>query len=127
MGGFHVVELPILLTEANTEAAPTENTHTVTEKGRYPSEKRPECRVTILILENLRKLVKDPDFEIQTTEVEITNRSKGDALSISILQSTWFILQCVGRRIQGLNLTHLELTHACIGKPEWNYLLTLVG
>ena len=46
------------------------------------------------------------------TEVEISDKSKGDTLSklIFILQSTWFILQCVGRRTQGLNLTLLELT-----------------
>jgi len=46
------------------------------------------------------------------TEEEVTDRSKGDALSklIFITQSTWFILQCLGRRIQGLDLTQLELT-----------------
>jgi len=119
MGGFHVVEPPILLTETKTEAAPTdsEKTDSETEKGlgplvNAPSEKKSEGRVTILTLEMLRKLVKDPDFEIRTTEVDIINQSKGDALSklILILQSTWFILQCIGRRVQGLNLTHLELT-----------------
>jgi len=60
----------------------------------------------------LRELVKDPEFKIQITEEEITHRSRGDALSklIFILQSTWFILQCIGRRFQGLDLTQLELT-----------------
>jgi len=114
MGGFHVVEPPDRSNhEANTDTQAillVEETATETEKG--PSEKRPKGRVTILTLELLRKLVKDSDFDIQTTEDDITDKSKGDALSklIFILQSTWFILQCVGRRVQGLNLTHLELT-----------------
>jgi len=117
MGGFHVVEPPEVPDRSNHEANTDtqavlliEGTTTETEKG--PSEKKPKGRVTILTLELLRKLVKDPDFDIQTTEEDITDKSKGDALSklIFILQSTWFILQCVGRRMQGLNLTHLELT-----------------
>jgi len=119
MGGFHVVEPPEVpgkTAEANmvTQQQPQTNSLLVNEYDTYTEKRHCELkgRVTILTLELLEKLVKDPDFEIQTTEEEITNRSKGDALSklIFILQSTWFILQCVGRRIQGLNLTQLELT-----------------
>jgi len=129
MGGFHVVEPPevldrsIQLAEANTDMRqpldlPTtsllllEETNMETGIGRGPSEKRLEGRVTILTLEMLQELVNDPDFEIHMTEEEIMDRSKGDALSklIFILQSTWFILQCIERRVEGLNLTHLELT-----------------
>ena len=118
MGGFHVVEPPEVpdgsIRSTDTQAAPTRDLveETDTETGRGSSEKKCKGRVTILTLELLRKLVKDPDFEIQTTQEEITDKSKGDALSklIFILQSTWFILQCVGRRVQGINLTHLELT-----------------
>ncbi len=135
MGGFHLVE-PVEEHSTSSEAdtgmvqaasdivnvQPTsthsvEATNTDTEKGHDHSENRPELepeqgRVTILTLEMLRELVKDPEFKIRTAEEEITHRSKGDALSkmIFILQSTWFILQCLGRRAQGLNLTHLELT-----------------
>src|SRR6266498_3004182 len=60
----------------------------------------------------LEKLAEDKEFKIQATEEGIADKSKGDALSkiIFILQSTWFILQCLGRRGQGLDLTHLELT-----------------
>jgi len=110
MGGFHVVES----TEANMDTL-VEATNTDTEKAQGQEKPEPELeqgRITILTLEILRKLVKDPDFEIRATELDITDKSKGDALSklIFVLQSTWFILQCVGRRAQGLNLTHLELT-----------------
>ena len=71
-----------------------------------------EGRVTILTLEMLEVLAKDPEFEIQLTEAEIADRSKGDTLSkiIFVLQSTWFIAQCFARRMQGLSLTQLELT-----------------
>lgn len=41
----------------------------------------------------------------------IMDRSKGDALSkgIAILQTGWFILQCIARKIQGLPVTELEV------------------
>ena len=86
------------------------------EKGPAPpSGNKPELeegRVTILTLEMLRELVKDPEFEIRITEDEITDRSKGDGLSkiIFIFQSSWFMLQCLARHVQGLSTTQLELT-----------------
>ena len=135
MGGFHIIEPFEDASTRSTEAhmgtqraasdavnsppsgAPLVKANTDTEKGRGPfehiSEPEPEGgRVTILTLEILWELVKDPAFKIRITEEEITHRSKGDALSkvIFILQSTWFILQCLGRCFQGLDLTQLELT-----------------
>ena len=123
MGGFHVVEPPEDGSTISREADGT-GTHPLvkatdvdTEKGQGPSEDKgkpdPEQgRVTILTLEMLRELVKDAEFKIRITEEEVTHRSKGDALSkiIFILQSTWFIMQCLGRCVQELNLNQLELT-----------------
>src|SRR5260370_26621639 len=45
------------------------------------------------------------------SEEDIKDRSKGDILSklIAILQTTWFILQCIARGQQKLTLTELEL------------------
>jgi hypothetical protein len=45
------------------------------------------------------------------TEEAIMDRSKGDALSkgIAILQTGWFILQCIARKTQGLPVTELEV------------------
>ncbi|KZT25921.1 hypothetical protein NEOLEDRAFT_1199558 [Neolentinus lepideus HHB14362 ss-1] len=45
------------------------------------------------------------------TREEITDKSKGDGLSkaLAILQTSWFILQCVARGIQRLQVTELEL------------------
>ena len=82
------------------------------EKGPSPLMAENEGgRVTILTLEMLRELVKDPSFKIQLTEDEISDRSKGDEFSklIFILQTSWFIVQCIARHIQGLDLTQLEL------------------
>jgi len=123
MGGIHLVE-PFESTspEATTEAAsdvanvqPTstpqvEGTNADVEKERASKPK--EGRVTILTLEMLEELAEDPEFEIQVTEEEIMDRSKRDALSkfIFILQCSWFIVQCIARRVQGLSLTQLELT-----------------
>jgi hypothetical protein len=45
------------------------------------------------------------------TLAEINDKARGDFLSkaIAILQSTWFIAQCIARGKQGLALTELEL------------------
>jgi len=126
MGGFHLVEpgTSIAPGTEQLEVPPDSVQPTVTasgkgngadtEKGHVScnTPKLEEGRVTILTLEMLEELVKDPGFEIQVTEDEITDRSKGDAVSkiIFILQSSWFIVQCIGRCIQGLSLTHLELS-----------------
>lgn len=133
MGGFHLIE-PIgadsssPVANTGTEEQPVsavvdvvpmdtapEGTNTNLEKGPPPSGDQPEPeegRVTILTLEMLRELIKDPNFEIRVTEAEITDRSKGDGLSkiIFILQTSWFITQCLARHVQGLDLTQLELT-----------------
>ena len=98
-----------------TPPVTVEGTETDAERGRAPSGNQPELeegRVTILTLEMLRELVKDVEFRIRITEEEIEDRSKGDALSkiIFILQSSWFICQCIARLVQGLSLTQLELT-----------------
>ena len=47
----------------------------------------------------------------EITAADIEDRSKGDALwkTIAILQTTWFILQCIARGQQQLALTELEL------------------
>ena len=45
------------------------------------------------------------------TEGEINDRSKGDILSkgLVIIQTSWFILRCVARGVEGLPVTELEL------------------
>jgi len=50
------------------------------------------------------------DFPHITAE-EISDRSKGDFLSkaLAMVQTGWFVLQCIGRYHQGLPLTQMEL------------------
>ena len=129
MGGFHLVESVegnLTSLEANTvkdqrpasrtvNVQPKSTAYADAERGHTPfrnNHKPKEPRVTILTLEMLRELVKDPGFKIRITEDEITDRSKGDALSkiIFMLQSSWFIMQFIARRVQGLSFTQLELT-----------------
>lgn len=59
--------------------------------------------------EELKKLLKEGAIRI--TEKEIKDKGRGDALSkgFILVQTTWFILQCIARRIEGLPITELEL------------------
>ena len=54
------------------------------------------------------------------TEDDIKDRSKGDFLTklIAILQTTWFILQCIARGQQGLALTELELVMSALASLD---------
>ena len=64
---------------------------------------------TVLTIDYFREnpTVVMPDL----SAADIEDRSKGDALSkvIAILQTTWFIFQCIARGKQRLALTELEL------------------
>ena len=68
-------------------------------------------RVTILTREMLGPLLAK-GIEIRVTDDEIANTAKGDALSktIFIVKTSWFMVQCITRAVQGLALTELELT-----------------
>ncbi|KAF7987076.1 hypothetical protein HWV62_235 [Athelia sp. TMB] len=48
---------------------------------------------------------------VPPTSSELANQSKGDALSkgVAILQTLWFVMQCIARRAEGLPLTSLEV------------------
>ncbi|KDQ49512.1 hypothetical protein JAAARDRAFT_165583 [Jaapia argillacea MUCL 33604] len=61
-----------------------------------------------LILDDLDDL--DGSEFPQITEIEIQDRSKRDPLSKALImvQTTWFILQCVARSLQQLPITELE-------------------
>jgi len=72
-------------------------------------------RSPVLTFERYTKTVKERerlDRKLRKiSEEDIKDRSKGDILSklIAILQTTWFILQCIARGKQKLTLTELEL------------------
>ena len=70
-----------------------------------------------LQFDGFRLLLKEHKIDFPSiTKEEIDDRSKGDALSkgIALLQITWFIIQLIARRVQGLTITELELTTAAL-------------
>jgi hypothetical protein len=77
-----------------------------------PDQKYAELSEQNRIVLTLDYFKKHPDIEIPAiSAADIEDRSKGDALSkiIAILQTTWFIAQCVARGQQRIALTELEL------------------
>jgi len=62
--------------------------------------------------QELESLARDGEIDFpRITKREIQDRSKGDALSkgLVVIQTSWFILQCIARRIEHLPITELEL------------------
>ncbi|KAH9959119.1 hypothetical protein BC827DRAFT_528095 [Russula dissimulans] len=55
-------------------------------------------------------LTGNGDFP-RISKIEIRDKSKGDFISkaVVILQTSWFMMQCVARGVQGLPITELEL------------------
>ena len=77
--------------------------------NRKKEDAAPNEQVTVLAFDYFEK---HQDIEIpRVTAADIADRSKGDVLSkiIAILQTTWFIAQCIARGQQGLAVTELEL------------------
>jgi hypothetical protein len=68
--------------------------------------------IEVLLPEELESysLTGNGDFP-RISKREIQDKSKGDFISkgIVILQTGWFVMQCVARRVQGLPITELEL------------------
>jgi len=68
--------------------------------------------IRVLLPEQLESysLTGNGDFP-RISKAEIEDRSKGDAISkgLVILQTGWFVTQCIARKIQGLPITELEL------------------
>ncbi|KDR70350.1 hypothetical protein GALMADRAFT_1350210 [Galerina marginata CBS 339.88] len=68
--------------------------------------------IGVLDPDKLDRLIEDGKIVMpQTTEQEIQDRSKSDGLSkaLVVIQTTWFIGQCIARKAQSLIITELEL------------------
>jgi len=65
----------------------------------------------VLSFDRFQLLIRNNEISLEIDAEEIKDKSKGDLLSktIAILQTTWFIAQCIARGVQGLALTELEL------------------
>ncbi|KAF9530263.1 hypothetical protein CPB83DRAFT_763563 [Crepidotus variabilis] len=73
---------------------------------------RNEESLGVLSFDLLSELVASDEIEFPTiTASDIEDRSKGDFVTkgIVIFQTSWFIIQCIARGVQGLALTELEL------------------
>ena len=65
-----------------------------------------------LSIQRLEKLESEGKIRWPSiSEREIKDRSKADIFSkgFAVLQTTWFIVQCIARRVYGLTITELEL------------------
>lgn len=68
--------------------------------------------VGALTPEKLKELLIEKSIEVPSiTEEEIKDRSKADGLAkaLVVIQNTWFVAQCIARRVQRLPVTQLEL------------------
>ena len=92
MGGFH------LFKRSSEEKS---GTQTISQEDDYPLHP--------LLVEDL---VHDDIYTFtMPTEVEIKDKGKSDwlAKSLVLLQTSWFIMQCIARGIKHLPVTHLEI------------------
>lgn len=101
MGGFCYTEIESI------SPSPSPSFTTLSDRAALFRAVEP----SILVLDDL----DSPDLEKKLEEVSaetIADKSKGDALSktFSILQISWFIVQCAARAIQHLPITLLEVT-----------------
>jgi len=68
--------------------------------------------IRVLLPEQIESysLTGNGDFP-RISKAEIEDKSKGDAISkgVVILQTSWFVIQCIARGVQGLPITELEL------------------
>ena len=65
----------------------------------------------VLSAEKFQELLRAKKIDLPTiTKEEIEDRSKGDGLSalLTMVQTTWFIIQLIIRLAQGLVVTHIE-------------------
>jgi hypothetical protein len=78
----------------------------------YHGDNGPLCTLS---LQDIEELVEKDEIEYPIiSKEEIKDKSKGDALTkgLVLIQTTWFLLQCVARGAQHLSLTELELATA---------------
>ena len=94
MGGFHLFE------------------HSSKEMGKDDQGKSPENDKPLHPLK-ASELQECDSYEssIIPTEAEIQDRGKSDwlAKSLVLLQTSWFVMQCIARGIEHLPVTHLEI------------------
>ena len=95
MGGFHLFE------------------HSSEETSNSNRSISPEDDIPLhpLKASDLRKCDGYSESFIMLTEAEIKDKGKSDwlAKSLVLLQTSWFVMQCIARGIEHLPVTHLEI------------------
>jgi len=83
--------------------------------------------IGVLLPEQLRSysLTGNGNFP-RISKMEIEDKSKGDFISkaVVILQTSWFVMQCIARGVQGLPITELEL--ATVAFAGLNFVIYLL-
>jgi hypothetical protein len=76
--------------------------------------------------DELEELLKNN--EIRITKEEIRDKGRGDALSkgLILIQTTWFILQCIARKVERLPITELELVTLAFAATQLRDVRSLV-
>ena len=124
MGGFELIELndetgnsSIPGQRKTSSSGVDQNSVAIMDPEKAPDSSKSKGgseggRPIILTPEMLKKLIKAYDFRIRVTEREVDDRSRADVVSkfIFVLQTLWFVTQCIARGVQGLDITQLELT-----------------
>ena len=104
MGGFHLFEHGAVETSNNDEA--------IFHGDDIPLRPLAACDLYIDILyrSSIRKDIDFTSFMVLTEE-EINDRGKSDwlAKSLVLLQTSWFMMQCIACAIEHLPVTHLEI------------------
>ena len=106
MGGFHLFKHGSMETGTNEQFISQEDDipiHPLAANDLYRYGTWPD----------MNTIRSDVDFSSFTvpTEAEIKDRGKSDwlAKSLVLLQTSWFVMQCIGRAIEHLPVTHLEI------------------
>ena len=103
MGGFHLFEHHPTNTSNNDEFKLHDDDVPL----------RPLAAGDLYGYSTYRSIKADIDFTSFTvpTEEEINDRGKSDwlAKSLVLLQTSWFVMQCIARAIEHLPITHLEI------------------
>ena len=110
MGGFHLFEHGSVETSNNDEAVLREDDvplHPLAASDLYGDATRRSNRD---MHQSVRADIDFTSFTVPTKE-EIEDKGKSDwlAKSLVLLQTSWFVMQCIARAIEHLPITHLEI------------------
>ena len=105
MGGFHLFEHVSIEISNNDKA--------ILHDNDIPLRPLAACDLFFGYYTTYDSIRKDIDFTsfMVPTEEEINDRGKSDwlAKSLVLLQTLWFVVQCIARAIDHLPVTHLEI------------------